>query len=65
MPRKTVKATLEPARSHPERRKNKRLRLLIDNLQFQLANHELHFHTQVTRVAQLQAEVDVLKAQSR
>jgi cell division septum initiation protein DivIVA len=44
-----------------ERRKNRRLRAVIDGLQEQIATHRRELDLQFTRLAQLQAEVDALK----
>jgi hypothetical protein len=47
-----------------ERRKNRRLRGVIDGLRGQIAEHRRDLDLQFTRLAQLQAELDALKKQS-
>lgn len=44
-----------------ERRKNRRLREVIDGLRGQIAAHRRDLDLQFTRLAQLQAELDALK----
>ena len=44
-----------------ERRKNRRLREVIDDLRGQIAEHRRDLDVQFTRLAQLQAELDALK----
>ena len=44
-----------------ERRKNRRLREVIDGLRGQIADHRRDLDLQFTRLAQLQAELDALK----
>jgi len=46
-----------------ERRKNRRLRALLDTLREETQQNRHDLDVQTTRVAQLQAEVDVLKKQ--
>jgi chromosome condensin MukBEF ATPase and DNA-binding subunit MukB len=48
-----------------ERRKNRRLRELIDDLRSQIAEHRRDLDLQFTRLAQLQAELDALKQSIR
>jgi uncharacterized protein HemX len=48
-----------------ERRKNRRLRAVIDELRELLAGTRRDLDLQFTRLAQLQAEVDALKARDR
>jgi len=47
-----------------ERRKNRRLREVIDGLRGQIAANRRDLDLQFTRLAQLQAELDALKQQS-
>jgi uncharacterized protein YigA (DUF484 family) len=47
-----------------ERRKNRRLRALLDDLKQQLEINQRNVELQFTRLSQLQAEVDLLKASS-
>jgi hypothetical protein len=47
-----------------ERRTNRRLRTIIDNLRTQVETNRNDLKLQFTRLAQLQAEVDGLKAKS-
>jgi chromosome condensin MukBEF ATPase and DNA-binding subunit MukB len=48
-----------------ERRKNRRLREVIDGLRGQIAEHRRDLDLQFTRLAQLQAELDALKQSIR
>jgi len=48
-----------------ERRKNRRLREVIDSLRGQIAAHRRDLDLQFTRLAQLQAELDALKQSMR
>lgn len=48
-----------------ERRKNRRLRDVIDGLRGQIAAHRRDLDLQFTRLAQLQAELDALKQSMR
>ena len=48
-----------------ERRKNRRLREVIDGLRGQIAEHRRELDLQFTRLAQLQAELDALKQSIR
>ena len=48
-----------------ERRKNKRLRALIDELREGIRANKHELGVQLTRLAHLQAEVDLLKARLR
>jgi hypothetical protein len=48
-----------------ERRKNRRLRTLIDDLGSQIAANRRDVDLQFTRLAQLQAELDMLKQSLR
>ena len=48
-----------------ERRKNRRLRAVIDGLREQIAANRRDLDLQFTRLAQLQAEVDALKPRNR
>jgi len=48
-----------------ERRKNRRLREVIDGLRGQIAEHRRDLDLQFTRLAQLQAELDALKQATR
>ena len=48
-----------------ERRTNRRLRALIAELQEQILKNRHDLDVQFTRLAQLQAEVDVMKAELR
>jgi predicted nucleic acid-binding Zn-ribbon protein len=48
-----------------ERRKNRRLRAVIDDLREQIAANRRDLDLQFTRLAQLQAEVDSLKSRDR
>ena len=45
-----------------ERRKNRRLRALLDDFKEQLATNRRDVDLQFTRLSQLQAEIDILKA---
>ena len=58
MARKTLHNALTAAPPRQERRTNTRLRQLIDDIHRKL-------QMQMTRLGQLQAEVDLLKAQKR
>lgn len=49
------------ARLQRERRKNRRLRAIIDELRRQVQRHQQELDVQLTRLAQIQAEVDALK----
>jgi len=48
-----------------ERRKNRRLREVIDGLRGEIAEHRRDLDLQFTRLAQLQAELDALKQSMR
>jgi len=48
-----------------ERRKNRRLRALIDELQEGVRANKHDLEVQLTRLAHLQADVDLLKASRR
>ena len=48
-----------------ERRKNRRLREVIDGLRRQIGEHRRDLDLQFTRLAQLQAELDGLKQSMR
>ena len=48
-----------------ERRKNRRLRAVIDGLRSQIADNRRDLDLQFTRLAQLQAELDALKQSLR
>lgn len=48
-----------------ERRKNRRLRAVIDGLRSQIAANRRDLDLQFTRLAQLQAELDALKQSLR
>jgi hypothetical protein len=48
-----------------ERRANKRLRAIISNLESAVAQNQRDLNLQFARIAQLQAEVDLLKRHSR
>ena len=48
-----------------ERRKNRRLREVIDGLRGHIAEHRRDLDLQFTRLAQLQAELDALKQSTR
>jgi chromosome condensin MukBEF ATPase and DNA-binding subunit MukB len=48
-----------------ERRKNRRLRAVIDSLRSQIAANRRDLDLQFTRLAQLQAELDALKQSMR
>ena len=48
-----------------ERRKNRRLRAVIDGLRSQIAANRRDLDLQFTRLAQLQAELDALKQSMR
>jgi hypothetical protein len=53
------------AKHTPERRKSRRLRLLIDDIRYQLNGHQKDLDLQFMRLAQLQAEVDAVKISVR
>jgi hypothetical protein len=57
-------ATLQTA-LHKERRANKRLRAIISNLEAAVARNQRDLELQFSRIAQLQAEVDLLKRHAR
>jgi hypothetical protein len=48
-----------------ERRKNKRLRVLVDELRGGIRANEQELSVQFTRLAQLQAELDIVKSGRR
>jgi hypothetical protein len=48
-----------------ERRANKRLRAIISNLESAVAQNQRDLDLQFARIAQLQAEVDLLKRHAR
>jgi hypothetical protein len=62
MPRTT--AAILRASLASERRKNRRMRELLDELREQVAHNRRDLDLQFTRLAQLQADIDRLKAKS-
>lgn len=48
-----------------ERRKNRRLRKLIDDLHEQVLKNRHDLDVQFSRLSQIQAEVDILKSRTR
>jgi hypothetical protein len=56
----TLKTTLTR-----ERRKNRRLRVIIDDLREQVRRNRHDLDVQFTRLAQLQAELDALKGDTK
>ena len=62
-PSRRVRLTLAKVKEtlRRERRKNRRLREVIDGLRGQIAEHRRDLDLQFTRLAQLQAELDTLK----
>ena len=56
MPQRTVRESLRR-----ERRTNKRLRALIDEIRAQVRQNRRDLDLQFARIAQLQAEMDILK----
>jgi len=62
VPRASSVVTLKAALTN-ERRKNRRLRALLDMLREETQHNRHDLDVQTTRVAQLQAEVDMLKKQ--
>jgi hypothetical protein len=48
-----------------ERRKNKRLRMLVDELRSGIRANQQELTVQFTRLAQLQAEIDIVKSGRR
>jgi len=64
---KTVPATVAKIKDvlRRERRKNRRLRAVIDELRNQIAANRRDLDLQFTRLAQVQAELDALKLMNR
>jgi hypothetical protein len=62
---KAPSGTMLKTALHKERRANKRLRSIISSLEIAVARNQRDLDLQFARIAQLQAEVDLIKRHAR